>query len=125
MFRYQQLRDTFNAFDRDGNAEMGYNEFIEAWKFLGRSGGQAEIKKSFDSVDIDGSGLVEFSEFAFWLLGEKVLQFGLLAELEILNNLLNGVAGMLESLNSDFGDIKRRMQLVQKKMRLSEDVFNP
>ena len=29
---YKRLKDTFNAFDRDGNGELGYPEYSEAWK---------------------------------------------------------------------------------------------
>ena len=29
---YYQLQDTFNAFDRDGSAELGFPEYKEAWK---------------------------------------------------------------------------------------------
>merc|ERR1711879_504439 len=79
---YQTLRDTFDAFDKDGSAELGYEEYKEAWKFLGRGGNEAEVKSTWDSVDIDKSGQIEFSEFAFSLMGEKALQFGVLADLE-------------------------------------------
>merc|ERR1712142_440166 len=73
---YKTLKDTFDAFDKDGSAELGYPEYIEAWKFLARPGGEREIKRTFDSVDVDGSGLVEWSEFAFSLMGEDALKFG-------------------------------------------------
>merc|ERR1712224_705770 len=33
---YQTLRDTFDAFDKDGSAELGYEEYLESWNFLGR-----------------------------------------------------------------------------------------
>ena len=29
---YKTLKDTFNAFDKDGNAELGFPEYREAWK---------------------------------------------------------------------------------------------
>merc|ERR1712012_222225 len=89
---YNTLKDTFNAFDADGSAELGYAEYQEAWKFLNRPGGEAEMKAAFDSVDVDGSGLVEWAEFAFSLMGEKALDFGPLADLELLNELLNETA---------------------------------
>merc|ERR1712048_297229 len=82
---YKTLKDTFNAFDKDGNAELGYPEYNEAWKFLGRQGSEADIKKAFDSVDIDGSGLIEWTEFVFSLMGAKAANFGVLADLELLS----------------------------------------
>ena len=29
---YNTFKDTFNAFDRDGNAELQFPEYLEAWK---------------------------------------------------------------------------------------------
>ena len=71
---YNTLKDTFNAFDNDGSAELGYPEYVEAWKFLGRGKDEKEIKQTFDSVDVDKSGIVDWSEFAFSLMGEKALR---------------------------------------------------
>jgi hypothetical protein len=46
---YKTLKDTFNAFDRDGNAEMQYLEYVESWKFLNQPGSEADIKRAFDT----------------------------------------------------------------------------
>jgi Ca2+-binding EF-hand superfamily protein len=89
---YQTLRDTFDAFDKDGSAELGYPEYVEAWRFLNRPGTDADIKRSFDSVDIDASGFLEWNEFSFSLMGEKALNFGALADLELLNIILKDTA---------------------------------
>eukprot|EP00492_Amphilonche_elongata_P002514 TRINITY_DN276_c0_g2_i1.p1 TRINITY_DN276_c0_g2~~TRINITY_DN276_c0_g2_i1.p1 ORF type:complete len:300 (-),score=75.41 TRINITY_DN276_c0_g2_i1:224-1123(-) len=101
---YNTLKDTFNAFDSDGSAELGFPEYKEAWKFLNRPGGEADIKAAFDSVDVDGSGLVEWAEFAFSLMGEKALDFGPLADLELLNDLLSETASYLVALQNDLED---------------------
>eukprot|EP00494_Astrolonche_serrata_P032819 UN33088 len=98
---YKTLRDTFDAFDKDGSAQLGFPEYCEAWRFLQRPGTDADIKKCFDSVDVDGSGLVEWSEFAFSLMGEKALNFGALADLELLNNLLADTEQLLQSMRED------------------------
>ena len=45
---YNTLKDTFNAFDKDGSNEMGYEEYNESWKFLNRPGSDADIKKAFE-----------------------------------------------------------------------------
>ena len=86
---YQTLKDTFNAFDKDGNAELGYPEYNEAWKFLGQPGDNNTIKAAFDGVDIDQSGLVEWSEFVFSIMGEKATKYGVLADMEELERLLS------------------------------------
>ena len=55
---------------------------------MNRPGSDAEIKKVFDSIDVDGTGLVEWNEFSYSLMGEKVLNFGPHADLETLDKLL-------------------------------------
>ena len=93
--QYNTLRDTFDAFDKDGSAELGYPEYVEAWKFLNRPGTEKDIKRTFDSVDVDGSGLVEWSEFAFSLMGEKALNFGALADLETVTKFFETYLGVM------------------------------
>ena len=53
------MKNTFDAFDNDGSGQLNFSEFKEAWKFLNRPGGDQEIKKAFDSQDVDGSGFVD------------------------------------------------------------------
>ena len=83
--------DTFNAFDRDGNAELGWSEYLEAWKFLNQPGSDEDIKRAFDAVDVDGSQLVEFDEFVFSIMGEAAGKYGPLAEMQTLGELLQMV----------------------------------
>jgi Ca2+-binding EF-hand superfamily protein len=85
---FNMIRDTFNAFDRDGNAELGWAEYIEAWRFLNQPGTDEDVKRAFDAVDVNGSGLVEFDEFVFSIKGEKSLKYGTLADMEKLERLL-------------------------------------
>merc|ERR550534_1818009 len=107
---YKQLKDTFNAFDGDGSGQLGFPEYVEAWKFLNRPGGPDEIKKAFDSVDIDGSGVCDWNEFAFSLMGESALAFGPLAELELLNELLDSTSNLLTSLNEGLADSAKMIE---------------
>eukprot|EP00493_Phyllostaurus_siculus_P007302 UN07378 len=85
---YKTLRDTFNAFDKDGSAQLGYPEYVEAWKFLDQPGTDADIKKAFDSVDVDASGLVESDESLFSIMGEAAMKYGILADMEKLQAML-------------------------------------
>ena len=100
------MKDTFNAFDKDGNAELGYPEYHEAWKFLNRPGSDNEIKNAFDSVDIDESGLVEWNEFVFSMMGEAALKLGPLADLELLDELLTDCSELLEQLRGSLEESK-------------------
>ena len=103
---YGQLQDTFNAFDRDGNAELGYAEYVEAWNFLSLPGGPQAIKSAFDSVDVDGSGLVEWNEFVFSIMGEKALKYGVLADMETLTVLLDTTAKEYTILKETLGEVR-------------------
>merc|ERR1719204_689096 len=85
---YKTLADTFNAFDKDGNAELQFPEYMEAWKFLNQPGTDRDIKNAFDSVDVDSSGLVDRDEFIFSIMGKKAVNFGMLADMELLERLM-------------------------------------
>jgi Ca2+-binding EF-hand superfamily protein len=100
------LKDTFNAFDKDGSMELGYEEYLESWKFLSRPGIDEEIKKAFESIDVDGTGLVEWTEYVFSLMGEKALNFGALADLETLHNVLKESEGIMNELRGALVEAK-------------------
>jgi Ca2+-binding EF-hand superfamily protein len=98
---FQTMVDTFNAFDNDGSAALNFSEFKEAWRFLQKPGDDNRIKAAFDNQDIDGSGHVDQNEFAFALMGEQALKYGVLADMELLNSMLVDVSGnMMASLAS-------------------------
>merc|ERR1719461_1771896 len=98
---YRKLKDTFNAFDKDGNLELGYPEYVQAWRYLGQPGTEADIKKAFDSVDLDHSGLVEWDEFVFSIMGEEALQYGHLADMERLSILLEATTQMWLKISNE------------------------
>ena len=97
---------------------------------MNRPGGPSEIKQTFDSVDVDGSGLVAIEEFVLSLMGKKAMNFGALADLEVLNNLLTDTAGQLHNLQVDLldaqmtvaervernGELRERLEQMKKDM---------
>jgi Ca2+-binding EF-hand superfamily protein len=103
---YKTLEDTFNAFDKDGNAELGWKEYLEAWRFLDQPGTDSDVKRAFDAVDINGSGLVEMDEFMFSIMGEKANKYGGLADLERLTSLLKDLTGKYTLLEGGMGEMK-------------------
>ena len=105
-FLSNTLKDTFNAFDNDGSAQLGFPEYKEAWKFLNRPGTEEDIRNCFDSVDVDGSGLVEWSEFAFSLMGAKAQEYGALADLEKLSTLMDRTAGLFSQFQSSLQEMQ-------------------
>ena len=58
------------------------------------------LLRCFDSVDIDGSGKVEWSEYVFSLMGEDAMMFSPMADLELLDQLIGDADKLLANLNS-------------------------
>lgn len=85
---------------------MSYEEYVESWRFLDRPGTDSDIKNAFDSVDVDRSVLIEWSEFAFSLMGEAALNFGPLADLELLVDLLEDTESLLSGLRGSLRDAR-------------------
>ena len=81
-------------------------------RFIGQPGTDADIKKAFDGVDIDRSGLLTWTEFVFSIMGEKASKFGVLADMESLQDLLKETVTELtllkEALNDSRGGAERR-----------------
>ena len=110
-----EIISKLSAISKNSSGELGLPEYGEAWKFLGRGGNEDEIKKAFDSVDIDGSGLVAIEEFVMSLMGKKAMNFGALADLEILVKLLDETSGLLAGLQADLGDAKMSVEARAKR----------
>ena len=61
-----ELRDNFNHFDRNSDGRIDRTEFIELMKALDAFESEQDADLGFKAIDVDGSGLVEFDEFARW-----------------------------------------------------------
>ena len=72
-----------------------------------RPGTDADVKNAFDQVDIDSSGLMNFTEFVFSIMGERAQHYGPLADMENLQGLLKETVTELsllkEALNGSRG----------------------
>merc|ERR1712142_438610 len=104
---YQTMTDTFNAFDNDGSGALNFSEFKEAWRFLQKPGDDRRIKSAFDNQDVDGSGHVDQNEFAFALMGSEALKYGPLADMELLNGMLDTVSGNMMAQVLAEGSMKK------------------
>merc|ERR1712117_75847 len=96
---YQQTKDTFNAFDKDGSGKLDVVEFVSAWGFLGQPGTEEEVQNIFASIDCDQSGHIESTEFVFAVMGEDAMKYGALADMELLNKLLQNTSELLTNLS--------------------------
>lgn len=72
LFRYHlcmntnELRQTFDQFDRDGNGVIDFGEFSELLNALGSEMEEEERRIGFDIIDVDRGGTIDFGEFAAW-----------------------------------------------------------
>ncbi|XP_070538756.1 calmodulin-like [Ptychodera flava] len=57
------LREKFSAVDKDGNGRATSTELGTYLKSLGHNATEKEVQDMINSLDTDGSGTVEFSEF--------------------------------------------------------------
>merc|ERR1712025_64076 len=108
---FNDLNDTFKAFDRDNNATLQFPEYQEAWRFLNLPGDNNAAKKAFDSVDIDRNGNVDIEEFLYSIMGEDAKDYGYHADLEILKELLEKLLA---------GDDKKALEMLNNVQKTAE-----
>eukprot|EP00493_Phyllostaurus_siculus_P004518 UN04539 len=108
---FNDLNDTFKAFDRDNNATLQYPEYQEAWRFLNLPGDANAAKQAFDNVDIDRNGNVDLTEFLYSIMGEDAKNYGYFADLEILQILLAKLVA---------GDDKKSLELLNQVQKTNE-----
>jgi len=82
------LREAFNKYDEPKTAALDTASFKEAARFCGFNGSDADLVNRFNSVDVDGSGTVDFYEFVLSDMGKKASKVGSLGYVKILNKLL-------------------------------------
>lgn len=96
---FKNLKLTFNSFDKSNTGALTKDEYNKVWEFLGEKGGKEASDKAFNLVDVDHSGFIEFSEFAFSLMGEGALSYLYGAStLSELSRLLDKLAVRLEDM---------------------------
>jgi calmodulin len=62
-FQLQEIKEAFKKFDRDGNGYIDASELFTTLQMLGSSATHEQVLDMIRSVDVDGSGTVEFEEF--------------------------------------------------------------
>lgn len=65
----EELRETFDHFDVNGDGKIDLTEFTQLMAALDAMGSEDEVVIGFHAIDADGNGLVEFDEFASWFGG--------------------------------------------------------
>eukprot|EP00494_Astrolonche_serrata_P030944 UN31212 len=57
---FQNLRNTFNTYDKNNTGTLQFSEYYDIWTFLNQKGGKDTARKAFEKVDLDNSGFIEF-----------------------------------------------------------------
>ena len=59
----QEIRATFDLFDKDMSGAIDKEELREVFRSLGQHYTDDELQEMIDRTDFDGSGSIEFGEF--------------------------------------------------------------
>ena len=62
----EELRETFDHFDRDNNNKIDRQEFAELLDALGAGMSDEEVGVGFDVIDTNHNGQIEYTEFRAW-----------------------------------------------------------
>ena len=62
----EELRETFDHFDRDNNNMIDRTEFAELLEALGADMSEEETQVGFDVIDSNHNGKIEYREFRVW-----------------------------------------------------------
>lgn len=62
----EDLRDSFEHFDKDGDGRIDLEEFGELCRALGGDIEDAHRDVGFSAIDKDHNGYIDFEEFSDW-----------------------------------------------------------
>lgn len=70
----ENLSKIFKAIDKNGDGKLSKEEIMNGYgEFFGKTLNQEDVELLFDSVDIDKSGFIDYSEFVIASMNEKQL----------------------------------------------------
>merc|ERR1719210_334893 len=81
--------------------------------FLNQPGSDDDVKKAFNSVDVDRSGLVDRDEFVLSIMGPKANDFGPIANMDRLDALMNGLLQLIEKHGHELNSLSKTKDEVE------------
>jgi Ca2+-binding EF-hand superfamily protein len=64
--KQEELREIFSHFDKNNDGVIESSEFAQLLEALGAEMSESEVATGLRALDEDGSGTIEFEEFAAW-----------------------------------------------------------
>ncbi|KAJ2773363.1 hypothetical protein IWQ56_001023 [Coemansia nantahalensis] len=84
--KWQNYREAFSLFDKDGSGTITSDELRELLKSLGHRPSDQELSDMINEVDMDGNGEIDFDEFVGMMERQRARTFITDAELETVFN---------------------------------------
>eukprot|EP00750_Incisomonas_marina_P030367 INCI7478.2.p1 GENE.INCI7478.2~~INCI7478.2.p1 ORF type:complete len:3599 (+),score=636.15 INCI7478.2:904-11700(+) len=101
----EDLRATFSHFDKDGNGQIGAQEFQDMMYEVKREVLDKEaVQSALNEIDRDGNGIIDFNEFVWWFVTPRS---------EYDNTGATGIAGFFLKLQLD---IKKNSRAWHRRM---------
>lgn len=112
----ENLAKIFKAIDKNGDGKLSKEEITEGYdQFFGKNMDKNDIEKMFDSVDIDKSGFIDYSEFVVAAMNEKNL---------LTNEKLQSAFKMFDKDGSGFISAEEIKEILGFGKTLSEEAVN-
>merc|ERR1719245_1092911 len=72
-----QLYKAFAQFDKNGDGALSFEEFKDAWRYIGLASEDEDIREVFDRFDQDKDGLITDAEFIDAIMDERLMEMNM------------------------------------------------